>query len=97
MVNSFNLFLWYSYSMSPFIFLSVLLATFCVDSLYAFYTLRLVEKKAFQSAFSGSMIHILTAFTVISYTQNYLYLVPLVIGSFIGTYVVIKYQGGQEE
>lgn len=77
--------------MSPFIFLTVFLATFCIDSLYAFYTLRLVEKKAFQSAASGSMIHILTAFTIISYTQNYLYLIPLVIGSFTGTYVVVKY------
>ncbi len=77
--------------MSPIIFISVFLATMCIDALYALYTLRLTQKKAFQSAFFGSLIHILTAFTVISYTKNYLYLIPLVIGSFVGTYLVVKY------
>ena len=77
--------------MSPIIFISVFFATMCVDALYALYTLRLTQKKAFQSAMFGSLIHILTAFTVISYTKNYLYLIPLVIGSFVGTYLVIKY------
>lgn len=63
----------------------------CVDALYALYTIRLTQKKAFQSAVFGSLIHILTAFTVISYTQNYLYLISLVLGSFVGTYLVIKF------
>ena len=61
--------------MSPIIFISVFFATMCVDALYALYTLRLTQKKAFQSAMFGSLIHILTAFTVISYTKNYLYLI----------------------
>lgn len=43
----------------------------------------------FLAASYGSLIHILTAFTVISYTKNYFYLIPLVIGSFIGTYVIV--------
>ena len=77
--------------MSPIIFISVFLATLCIDALYALYTIKLVEKKAFQSAGFGSLIHILTAFTVISYTKNYLYLIPLVMGSFIGTFLVVKY------
>ncbi len=77
--------------MSPLIFISVFFATMCIDALYALYTLRVVQKKALQSATFGSLIHILTAFTVISYTQNYWYLIPLVIGSFIGTFLVTKY------
>ncbi len=77
--------------MSPLIFISVFIATLCIDGLYALYTLRVTEKKAFQSATFGALIHILTAFTVISYTKNYLYLIPLVIGSFLGTYIVILY------
>jgi hypothetical protein len=76
--------------MSPFIVVAVFVATMCIDALYALYTIRLVEKKALQAATFGSLIHILTAFTVISYTQNYWYLVPLVIGSFLGTYFVAK-------
>jgi hypothetical protein len=77
--------------MTLIMFLSVCVATICIDGLYAFYTLEITKKNAFRSAFSGSLIHMLTAFTVISYTQNYLYLTPLVIGSFIGTYLVVTY------
>jgi uncharacterized membrane protein len=77
--------------MSPLIFVTVFFATLCIDALYALYTIHVTEKKAFQSATFGSLIHILTAFTVISYTKNYLYLVPLVVGSFIGTYFAVTY------
>ncbi|MBP9867005.1 MAG: hypothetical protein KBC41_02930 [Candidatus Pacebacteria bacterium] len=52
------------------IFFSVLVATLCIDALYALYTIKVVEKKAFQSAVSGSLIHVLTAFTVISYKKT---------------------------
>ncbi len=81
----------YASHMSPLIFISVFFATLCIDALYALYTIRVTEKKAFQSATFGSLIHILTAFTVISYTKNYFYLIPLVIGSFFGTYLAVRY------
>ena len=77
--------------MSTVIFISVFIAITAIDALYALYTLRVTQKKAFQSATFGAIIHILTAFTVISYTQNYLYLIPLIIGSFVGTFLVVKY------
>jgi len=77
--------------MSLYIFCAVFLATALIDAFYALYTLRVVQKNAFQSASFGVMIHILTAFTVISYTKNYLYIIAMALGSFIGTYFVIKY------
>ena len=77
--------------MSPFIFSAVFVATCLIDGLYAIYTVRVVEKKALQSATFGACIHILTAFTVISYTHNYFYLIALIGGSFVGTYCVVKY------
>lgn len=77
--------------MSPILIISVFLATLSIDALYALYTIRLVEKKALQAATFGSLIHVLTAFTVISYTQNYFYLIPLLLGSFVGTYLVVKH------
>lgn len=63
----------------------------CVDALYALYTIRLTERKAFQSALFGTLIHLFTAYAVISYTKNYLYIIPLLVGSFIGTYLVVKF------
>jgi hypothetical protein len=77
--------------MSFTIFLAVFVATLCIDALYALYMMRLSEKKAFQSALFGSLIHILTAFTVISYTENYIYIISLVLGSFVGTYITVRY------
>lgn len=77
--------------MTILIFISVFLATMCIDALYALYTLRLVERKALQSAFFGTTIHLFTAFTVISYTKNYLYVIPLLLGSFAGTYFAVRF------
>ncbi len=75
--------------MSIIIFLAVLFATLVTDALWALYMIKVTEKSPFLAASYGSLIHILTAFTVISYTKNYFYLIPLVIGSFIGTYIVV--------
>lgn len=75
--------------MTPHIFLAVFLATLVTDALWALYLIKVTEKNPLLAASYGSFIHILTAFTVISYTKNYLYLIPLVIGSFIGTYIVV--------
>ncbi|MCF7898784.1 MAG: hypothetical protein K9L31_02445 [Candidatus Pacebacteria bacterium] len=77
--------------MSPTIFLAVLFATLITDALWALYMIKVTAKAPFLAATYGSLIHILTAFTVISYTKNYLYLIPLVIGSFVGTYLTVKF------
>jgi hypothetical protein len=77
--------------MSLLLFTSVFLATLCIDALYALYTICLTERKALQSAFFGTAIHLFTAFTVISYTKNYLYIIPLLVGSFAGTYLAVKF------
>ena len=78
--------------MSIFIFFAVFVATAITDALWALYMIYVTKKSPILAASYGSLIHILTAFTVISYTKNYLYLIPLVLGSFIGTYLVVKYK-----
>ncbi len=77
--------------MSYTIFFAVFFATLITDALWALYMIKVTAKAPFLAAFYGSLIHILTAFTVISYTKNYLYLIPLVIGSFVGTYLTVKF------
>jgi hypothetical protein len=78
--------------MSPLIFTAVLVATLVTDALWALYLIEVEERAPLLAASYGSSIHILTAFTVISYTENYLYLIPLVLGSFAGTYLTVKYK-----
>ena len=59
--------------MSPLIFIAVLFATLVTDALWALYLIKVTERAPFLAASYGSLIHILTAFTVISYTKNYFY------------------------
>lgn len=67
----------------------VFLAYVLVDGMYAYYTLAVAEKKPFQSATVGALMHFLLAVGVLSYVQNYLYILPLAAGSWVGTYIVV--------
>lgn len=70
--------------------LLILVAYIVVDGMYAHYTLQVTKKKPFSSATTGALMHFLLAVGVISYVQNYLYLIPLAIGSWIGTFLVVN-------
>ncbi len=62
-----------------------------VDGMYAYYTLVVTEKRPVKAATVGALMHFLIAFGVLSYVQNYLYIIPLALGSWIGTYVVVRF------
>ncbi len=69
---------------------SVTIAYFVVDAMYAHYTLSAAELRALPAANTGALMHFLLALGVLSYVQNYLYIIPIAIGSWFGTYVVVK-------
>lgn len=79
-------------SFSPLIALGVILSYILVDALYAKYTLEVVSLHPYMSATIGASMHFLLAFGVIQYTENRLYIFPLVIGSWIGTYLVVMFE-----
>lgn len=58
--------------------------------MYAYYTLEVTKRKPFSAATTGALMHFLLAFGVISYTDNALYVIPLAIGSWIGTFIIVK-------
>lgn len=60
------------------------------DALYAKYTLDVANYKPFRAATTGALIHFFLAFGVINYTQNWLYIFPLALGSWIGIYLLVK-------
>ena len=70
--------------------LAIFLAYFLIDALYAYYTLAVVGREAFKSASIGAFMHFLLAFGVINYVQNFLYIIPLAAGSWLGTYFAVK-------
>ena len=61
-----------------------------VDGMYAYYTFQVTKRKPFSAATTGAFMHFLLALGVLSYVQNYLYLFPLAIGSWGGTFFVVK-------
>lgn len=69
----------------------VFVAYLLVDAMYAYYTLAVTKNKPVAAASVGATMHFLIAFGVLNYVQNYLYILPLAIGSWIGTYFVVRY------
>lgn len=60
-----------------------------IDAMYAYYTLSVTKKKPISAATVGALMHFLIAFGVLNYVQNYLYVIPLALGSWIGTYLIV--------
>ena len=61
-----------------------------IDGMYAYYTLAVVDRKPVVSATIGALMHFLIAFWVLSYVQNYFYVIPLALGSWVGTFLIVK-------
>jgi hypothetical protein len=70
--------------------LLIFLAYFVIDGLYAYYTYAVVSKKPYAAATIGASMYLLSALGVISYIHNILYLVPLIVGSWLGTFLVVS-------
>ena len=61
------------------------------DILYAVYVICVSRKQALAASATGAMLYSLGAVGVMNYTHNILYLIPLSLGAFIGTYIAVKY------
>jgi hypothetical protein len=81
----------YWQSFDPKTALVVFFAYLLIDAMYAYYTLVVTRKKPVTAASVGALMHFLIAFGVLSYVENYLYVIPLALGSWFGTYIVVKY------
>jgi len=68
----------------------IFFAYLIVDGMYAYYTLAVTRKKPAIAASVGALMHFLIAFGVLNYVQNYLYIIPIAFGSWIGTYIVVN-------
>ena len=71
--------------------LIVFVAYIAVDGMYAYYTLAVAEKRPLRAATTGALMHFLIAVGVLSYVQNYFYIIPLALGSWIGTFLVVRH------
>lgn len=76
---------------------SVFVAYAVIDALYAWYVYAVAKHRAFMSANIGAGMHFLMAYGVISYTNNWWYILPLAAGSWLGTFCVVKWEGSKKD
>jgi hypothetical protein len=62
-----------------------------IDILYALYVICVSKRQPIHSAVVSTCLCSLSAYGVISYSRHPLYVIPLALGAFLGTYLVIKY------
>lgn len=67
----------------------LVVAYIVIDGLYAYYTIQVSKRNALRAATTSGIMHFLLAIGVLNYVHNFLYVIPLAIGSWIGTYIVI--------
>ncbi len=71
--------------------LGVFAAYFWIDVLYASYTISVVERQAGRAAFVSMGMYLLLALGVLTYVSNAIYLLPLALGAWSGTYVGVRF------
>ena len=70
--------------------LGIFVAYVVVDAMYAYYTLQVTKRRPYSAATVGALMHFLLALGVLSYVHNFLYIIPLALGSWVGTFLVVK-------
>jgi hypothetical protein len=63
------------------------------DILYALYVICVSRRQAVAASVISSVLYSLGAYGVMNYLHNALYLIPLAIGAFLGTYIAVRYMG----
>ena len=61
------------------------------DILYVLYTRYILHSRALATANTAAVLYGLFAFGTIQYVENHLYIIPVILGSWIGSYLTVKY------
>ena len=75
----------------PWIAAGVVLATAATDAVYVMFTSAVVTRRRVPAATWSSIWYLLSSFAVISYTNNWVYVLFAAIGSWIGAYASMTF------
>jgi hypothetical protein len=76
-------------SVDPLIAMGVMASTAATDAVYVLFNASVSERRRFAAASWSSVWYLLSAFAVISYTSNWLYVIFAAAGSWIGGFFSI--------
>jgi hypothetical protein len=82
------------FGIDPLLALGVVLATAATDAVYVMFTSAVVARRRVPAATWSSVWYLLSSFAVISYTNNWAYVVFAAVGSWIGAYVTMTFLHG---
>ena len=80
-----------SLSLNPLLAIAVLAATAVTDAVYVFFTAAVASRHRVRAANWSSLWYLLSAFSVISYTGNPVYVAFAALGSWLGAYVSVTW------
>jgi len=72
----------------------VVAATAATDAVYVLFTSSVIARRRFAAATWSSVWYMLSSFAVISYTNNWVYVIFAAIGSWLGAYASMTYLHG---
>src|SRR5271168_3200229 len=88
-------------SIKPWLALGVVASTAATDAVYVMFTAAVGARRRVQAATWSSAWYLLSAFAVISYTRNWVYVCFAAIGSWLGAYASVTFlrrpQSGDRE
>jgi uncharacterized membrane protein YhaH (DUF805 family) len=87
-------------SIQPWLALGVVASTAATDAVYVMFTAAVGARRRLQAATWSSAWYLLSAFAVISYTRNWIYVCFAAVGSWLGAYASVTFlrqrQSGKE-
>ncbi len=78
-------------AIDPLTALGVLVATAATDAVYVMFSSAIASRKRLPAATWSSVWYLLSSFAVISYTQNWVYVVFAAVGSWLGAFASMTY------
>lgn len=72
--------------------LGIFAAYFILDILYVYYTLAVTRLRSIAAANTSLLIYLIAAFGVINYVGNFLYIVPMAMGAWFGTFATVYWE-----
>jgi hypothetical protein len=78
-------------AINPLTALGVVVATAATDAVYVMFSSAIARQKRVPAATWSSLWYLLSSFAVISYTQDWIYVVFAAAGSWIGAYASVTF------
>jgi uncharacterized protein YebE (UPF0316 family) len=72
--------------------IGLFLASLVLDAVFALYTVAVIKTQAFRAASLSLATYLLYAIGLLKFIDNNLYIIPLSLGAFAGSYAVVKYE-----